>query len=71
MDNNNSKKIVNECIDAIGSIAEKNNINIVDEDFVKDIALSSKFLNAAFERQLGQKSKLHEHMSKLTKSLLK
>lgn len=71
MDNNKSEKLVQECVEAIGSIAGENNINIVDEDFVKDIALSSKFLNAAFERQLGHKNNLHEHMSKLTNSILK
>ena len=71
MDNNKSEKLVQECVEAIGSIADENNINIVDEDFVKDIALSSKFLNAAFERQLGQKSNLHEDMSKLMNSILK
>ena len=71
MDNNKSEKLVQECVEAIGSIAGENNINIVDEDFIKDIALSSKFLNAAFERQLGQKSNLHEDMSKLMNSILK
>jgi hypothetical protein len=71
MDNNKSEKLVQECVEAIGSIAGENNINIVDEDFVKDIALSSKFLNAAFERQLGQRNNLHEDMSKLMNSILK
>ena len=71
MDNNKSKKLVQECVEAIGSIAGENNINIVDEDFVKDIALSSKFLNAAFERQLGHRNTLHEDMSKLMNSILK
>ena len=71
MDNNKSEKLVQECVDAIGGVAMRNNINIVDEDFVKDIALSSKFLNAAFERQLGQKSNLHEDMSNLMNSVLK
>ena len=49
----------------------RKNINIVDEDFVKDIALSSKFLKGAFERELVQLINLHEHMSKLTNSILK
>ena len=71
MDNNKSEKLVQECVDAIGGVAMRNNINIVDEDFVKDIALSSKFLNAAFERQFGQKSRLHEDMSNLMNSVLK
>ena len=71
MDNNKSKKLVQECVNAIAGVAMRNNINIVDEDFVKDIALSSKFLNAAFERQLGQKSNLHEDMSNLMNSVLK
>ena len=71
MDDSKSEKLVQECVDAIGSVAMRNNINIVDEDFVKDIALSSKFLNAAFERQLGRKSNLHEDMSKLMNSILK
>ena len=71
MVNNKSEKLVQECVDAIGSVAMRNNINIVDEDFVKDIALSSKFLSAAFERQFGRENNLHEHMSKLTNSILK
>ena len=71
MNNDKAEKLVQECVDAIGGIAMRNNINIVDEDFVKDIALSSKFLNAAFKRQLGQKSNLHEDMSKLMNSILK
>jgi hypothetical protein len=66
---NKIEKMVKECVDAIGDIAMKNDINIIDEDFVKDIALSSKFLNAAFDRQFCQENVLHEHMSKLTNSL--
>jgi len=69
MDNNKSEKLVQECVDAIGGVAMRNNTNIVDEDFVKDMALSSKFINAAFERQLGQKNKLHEQMSVLMNSI--
>ena len=69
--NSKSEKLVQECVDAIGGVAMRNNINIVDEDFVKDIALSSKFLNAAYERQLGRKNTLLEHMSKITNSILK
>ena len=71
MNDSKSEKLVQECVDAIGGVAMRNNINIVDEDFVKDIALSSKFLNAAFERQFGRKNKLHEDMSKLMNSILK
>ena len=71
MNNDKAEKLVQECVDAIGGVAMRNDINIVDEDFVKDIALSSKFLNAAFKRQLGQKSNLHEDMSKLMNSILK
>ena len=71
MKNNKSDEMVSDCVKAISGIADRNNINIVDEDFVKDIALSSKFLNAAFERQLGRENNLHEHMSKLTNSILK
>ncbi len=67
--NNRATNMVNACIDAIGTIAEQNDINIVDEDFIKDMALSSKFINAAFERQLGQKNKLHEQMSVLMNSI--
>lgn len=69
MKNNKSDEIVSECVKAISGIADRNNINIVDEDFIKDIALSAKFLNAAFTRQLGQSNILHEHMSKIMNSI--
>ena len=69
MKNNKSDKIVSECVKAISGIADRNNINIVDEDFIKDIALSAKFLNAAFARQLGKSNILHEHMSKIMNSV--
>ena len=69
MKNNKSDEMVSECVKAISGIADRNNINIVDEDFIKDIALSAKFLNAAFTRQLGQSTILHEHMSKIMNSV--
>ena len=69
MKNNKSDEIVSECVKAISGIADRNNINIVDEDFIKDMALSAKFLNAAFTRQLGQPTVLHEHMSRIMNSV--
>ena len=41
-----------------------------DENFVKDLALSSGFIRAAFDRQLGKPSVLHEGMSDLMKDNL-
>ena len=60
-----TNKIMADCIESIIKVGEKHGIDIQDENFVKDVALSSKFIRAAFDRQLGESSKLHDDMSKV------
>ena len=60
-----TNKIMADCIESIIKVGEKYGIDIQDENFVKDVALSSKFIRAAFDRQLGESSKLHDDMSKV------
>ena len=60
-----TNKIMTDCIESIVEVSIKHGIDIQDENFVKDLALSSKFIRAAFDRQLGKSSTLHEDMSKV------
>ena len=60
-----TNEIMTDCIKSIVDVGEKYGINVKDENFVKDLALSSKFIRAAFDRQLGKSSTLHEDMSKV------
>jgi len=65
-----TNKIMTDCIESIIKVGAKHGINVKDENFVKDLALSSGFIRAAFDRQLGKPSVLHEGMSDLMKDNL-
>ena len=64
-----TNEIMTDCIKSIVDVGEKYGINVKDENFVKDLALSSSFIRAAFNRQLGKSSALHEGMSDFMNSV--
>ena len=64
-----TNKIMTDCIESIVEVSIKHGIDIQDENFVKDLALSSSFIRAAFNRQLGKSSALHEGMSDFMNSV--